>query len=133
MKLNRGTLNAATAPPAAAPNPLAISGFLSQTGTDAPTLAPLLVQITGATWSRSAAGTYPCTKAGAFTQGKTIPGTTPVIHQDAAGHCFMAVWTSVDVVTFYSATTSAVDENGILTDLADDLYNNQEVNIYVFE
>jgi hypothetical protein len=128
MKLNRGTLNAT-----AAPNPLAISGFLTQAGSAAPTLAPLLVQIADAVWSRSAAGTYPCTKAGAFPSGKTIPGTTPAIQQDAAGNCFMAVWTSVDVVTFYSATSSAVDVNGILTDLADDLYDSQEVNIYVFE
>jgi len=100
--------------------------FLTQVTTGAPSASTLQDTITGVVLARVSAGTYTCTKAGAFTSGKTTPGTAVVATFDNAGNKITAEWTSANVITI--KTYAAADT----TTLADSVLNATEFKIQVF-
>lgn len=93
---------------------LVFTGFLSQTGTAAPTAAVLENTLLGV-WARTGAGTFTYTKAGAFTENKTIPGKLEE-YNDAAGNRLTIERTSADVITLktYAAANTEVLADGVL-------------------
>ncbi len=106
--------------------PLRYHVFLSQSGTAAPIVVgtPLEDTIPSPVWSRSAAGTFPLTKAGAFKSGKTTP--FKAVGFDEAGNKMVAQWINEDVILL---TTYAVDD---LETPADDILSTTEFNVEVY-
>ncbi|MCX6754621.1 MAG: hypothetical protein NTU81_02220 [Candidatus Nomurabacteria bacterium] len=102
---------------------LVCKGFLTQTGTGAPSFTSIKDTLLG-TWARTAVGTYTLTKTGAFTLNKTVP--IDDIYTDQAGNLFKINRTSADVITLltYAAVNTAV--------LADSVLSNRYINIEIY-
>ena len=93
------------------------TAFISQTGTNAPTVdIALKDDLAAPVWSYSAVGTYLLTKTGAFTSTKTIPNAVVAIH-DNAGNKITLERTSANVMTLktYAAENTTVLANGVIT------------------
>jgi hypothetical protein len=96
--------------------PLRYHVFISQASTAAPTVISTLEDnIPSPVWTRSAAGTYPLTKAGAFKSGKTTP--YKAVGYDESGNKMVAQWISEDVIvlTTYAAADLETPADGILS------------------
>ena len=102
---------------------LVCKGFLTQSGTNAPSLTTIKDTLAG-TWARTSTGTYTLTKTGAFTSNKTVP--LDDIYTDQTGNLFKINRTSADVITLltYASTDTTV--------LADSVLSNRFINIEVF-
>jgi hypothetical protein len=100
--------------------------FLTQVTTGAPSASVLEDTVTSVVLARSSTGTYTATKTGAFTSGKTTPGTSVVATHDNAGNKITAEWTSANVITI--KTYAAADT----TVLADSVLSATEFKIQIF-
>lgn len=104
--------------------PLRYHVFLSQASTAAPTVEGTLEDtIPSPVWTRSLAGTFLLTKAGAYTRGKTTP--YKAVGYDEAGNKMVAEWVNEDVIKL--TTYAAAD---LLTP-ADDILSMTEFNVEV--
>jgi hypothetical protein len=101
------------------------TGFITQTGTNAPTITILDDDISSPVWSYSAVGTFLLTKTGAFTVNKTVPSKIDAGY-DASGNLFTLERTSADVMTLktYAAADTSTLANGVLV--------NQFINIEIY-
>jgi len=99
-------------------------GFLTQSGTSAPTITILEDTITGIVIARTGVGTYTFTKSGAFTLDKTIP--IDDVYTDQQGNLYKITKTSTSVLTLitYSYTNTFTP--------ADSVLNNRYINIQVY-
>lgn len=105
---------------------LLYTAFISQTGTNSPTVSSLLKDdISSPIWSYSAVGIFLLTKTGAFTVNKTVPSSI-VEGYDVAGNRFTLERTSADVMTLktYAVADTTVLANGVIT--------NQYINIEIY-
>lgn len=99
-------------------------GFLTQSGTSAPTITILEDTITGITIARTGVGTYTFTKSGAWILNKTVPLND--LFSDVDGNIFKLVRTSENVMTLttYSYTDTGIPSDGVL--------NNRFITIQVY-
>jgi len=105
--------------------PLRYHVFISQASTAAPAVESTLEDnIPSPVWTRSAAGTFSLTKAGAFKSGKTTP--FKAVGYDEAGNKMVAQWISEDVIIL--TTYAAAD----LETPADDILSMTEFNVEVY-
>lgn len=103
---------------------LTYSGFITQSGTDAPTIAILRNDLPLAVWARTAAGTYTLTKVGAFPEWQTVPMDDNYL--DQSGNLYNLNRTSADVMTLttYAAVNTALAADGVL--------NGRFINIEIY-
>jgi hypothetical protein len=99
--------------------------FISQTGTNAPTVTSLLKDdLSTPVWAYSAVGTYTLTKAGAFIEDKTLP--LKDVYTDIDGNYMTLERTDENTMTL--KTYAAADT----TVLANDVLTNQYLNIEIY-
>ena len=98
-------------------------GFLSQTGTNDPTLTPITDTL-GGTWARVSAGTYTLTKTGAFMVEKTVP--LDDVYTDQNNNLFKINRTNADIITLltYASIDTTTPVDGILS--------NRFINIEIY-
>jgi len=108
------------------PNVKQFIGFISQSGTTAPTANILFDSISGLTFSRITGGTYNITKTNAFTLNKTAPNEVGVVGYDVLGNMIVVKQLSahrIEIKTYTAADTSI---------LGDDILNKLEIQLTVY-
>jgi len=98
--------------------------FMSQSGTDAPTVRDIDNTIGRVLLARTGIGTYTLTKTNAFTLNKTVPKKDSYIDTD--GNKMTLEHTDINTMTL--KTYAAVDD----TVLADSVLSDQYLTIQVF-
>ena len=101
-----------------------LSGFLTQVGTNSPTIEILENTVGDFVLARTSSGTYTITSIGNFTE-KTVPNTVDK-YEDPSGNILKLTRTSSDVMTLQ--TYAAINQEV----LADGVLNKQFIHIEIY-